>query len=890
MKALERSIGLVSVVAITIGAMLSNLFVLPGLAIPLTGSSMWAAFFVAGISIFPAALSKAELGTAMPVSGGTYVYIDRTFGPLAGTVMGLGLWLALLLKSAFALVGFSAYLSVLIEIPQKPVALILLAVVFGLNVLGIRKVGKVQLGIVVIAMIALVILFVWGAVGFDAALLEPSFTQGGMGFISAVAFLYVGFAGVTKIAAISEEVKDPKRNLPLGILISLVIIISLFGGVSLILVGNIPAEQLSGDLRSIHTLAAFLGGEIVGKVVAVIGGLTMLSMANSGLLSASRFPFAMSRDSLLPKTLSRVHSRFMTPIVAIIVSTVVIGLAVAFLEVERIAKLASSLKIVAFMAVNLAVVVLRESGTQWYRPTFRVPVYPLVQIFGILSGVILLMFLGVSGILALTAICVPGVVLFVTYGRKRTDRSGVFGRLGPRREIAAEASRLSGKFHISQLPLGASVVVPLLGRERSPETLVEFGAALADGKRIKVLQLTNVPEQLMIDAVVDDNTAETSLKRRIDALAQDQSLMMEFDSVATRDVVKTVHEVTTKVHCQWLVMEGRRAEERRWLFFNQLSWLINHLSCNLAIFNDAGVRYIREILVLTAPGPHDALVIDTADHLAQIYQAKITFVRFVPDNALPIVIQTETDYLDQLCQLSVHQPQRLTVRGSDLVTAIAAKTGAYDLLIMGALGASRLRDYLVGSPEDRLTRAASCSVLRVKTPPGTTHKPRNIPAPEKALRITSLLKEDRLQARLPSMRKDALFSHVAEVFGEIVPKVTTKEIEEALWIRERSQNTALGNGIAVPHATLAAADQQYLGVFVMSEPIDYQTADKQPVDVFFVTLGPASERYNHLRLLATISKLVTQTDLLGSLRSAADAGEMLGLFRSCEAELGLTTK
>ena len=884
MKALERSIGLFSVMAISMGAMLSGLFVLPGLAVSLTGSSAWAAFLIAGISILPAALSKAELATAMPVSGGTYVYIDRTFGPLAGTVMGLGLWISLLLKSAFALVGFGAYLYVFADVNVRTVALSLLAVVFALNVLGIRKVGKVQVVVVAMALVALLALVTWGSITFQADLLDPVFSNGGAGFVSATAVLYISYAGVTKVAAISEEVQNPNRNIPLGIMLSLVIVGVLYTVVTLILVGNVPAEQLHDDYRPIYTLAERLGGPVIGVIAAIVGILTMTSMANSGVLSASRFPFAMGRDNLLPSVFSRVHARYMTPVVGIGVTVMLIALAVIFLDVEKIAKLASSLKIGAFMGVNLAVIVLRESGAQWYRPTFRVPAYPFTPIVGILSGALLLVYMGVTGALALIVIAVPGIFLFFGYGRKRTDRVGIFGQLGPRPEIAAEASRLSGQFRVSQVPVGASVVVSLLGQERSPETLVELGVALADGQWVKVVHLTDIPEQIMLNAMLEEDAAATSLRRRIDALAQERSANVEFEPIVTRDVVKTVHTITSKLQCQWLVMEWRRAE-RGILFFNPLSWLIHHLSCNLAVFRHAGVRYIREILVLTAPGPHDALVVDTADHLADVYRANITFIRFVADDATPIIVQTEVDYLEQLRQLSTRTPNHIVVRGKDEVKTIAAKTASFDLLIMGALGPSQLRDYVVGSTEDRLTRVATCSVLRLRTPPGRTHKPRKRRRAETNLLITGLLKEDRVRANLPVMRKDALFSQFSQVFEGLVPAVSAREIEEALWVRERSQNTALGNGIAVPHATISATDRQYLGVFATEEPIDYQTPDGEPVDIFFVTLGPASERYNHLLLLAGISRLVVHTDLLARIRMAQSPEEILSAVGECESQL-----
>ncbi|MFT5433189.1 MAG: APA family basic amino acid/polyamine antiporter, partial [Myxococcota bacterium] len=143
MKTLERRLGLTAVLAISMSAMLgSGLFVLPGLAAAKTGPSIWLAYLVAGLCVLPAALSKAELATAMPTSGGTYVYLDRAFGPLAGTVSGLGLWASLLLKSAFALVGFGAYLSVLADVPLKITALCLLVVVLFINISGATAVGK----------------------------------------------------------------------------------------------------------------------------------------------------------------------------------------------------------------------------------------------------------------------------------------------------------------------------------------------------------------------------------------------------------------------------------------------------------------------------------------------------------------------------------------------------------------------------------------------------------------------------------------------------------------------------------------------------------------------------------------------------------------------------
>ncbi len=210
MKKLERSLSLWPVIAIGIGGMLgSGIFVLPGLAAAKTGPSVWLAYLLAGICVLPAALSKSELATAMPTSGGTYVYLERAFGPLVGTIAGIGLWLSLLLKSSFALVGFGAYLAVLAAVPVRPVAITFLFLILFLNILGVKKVGNVQLFVVSISLIGLGILLIFGIPAIDPLNLRPMFTEGTLGLGTATAFVFVSYAGVTKVAAIAEEIKNP---------------------------------------------------------------------------------------------------------------------------------------------------------------------------------------------------------------------------------------------------------------------------------------------------------------------------------------------------------------------------------------------------------------------------------------------------------------------------------------------------------------------------------------------------------------------------------------------------------------------------------------------------------------------------------------------------------
>ena len=391
MKKLERSLALPAVIAISLGGMLgSGIFVLPGLAAAKTGPSLWLAYLIAALCILPAALSKSELATAMPSSGGTYVYIERAFGPIFGTISGIGLWLAMLLKSAFALVGLGAYMLVVINMDQeltKYVALIFLAIIFFLNNTGVKKVGKFQLYAVGISVLSLILISFFGLQYMDPELLTPFKTKGNIGLLSTVAFVYLSYSGVTKVAAIAEEIKNPSRNIPLAMILSLVLITAIYVVVSFVLVGNIPVETLGNDLKPIYTLSLKMGGPIIGVLMALVGIITLISTANAGVLASSRFPFAMARDKLLPGFMSKIDKKYLTPVTTITITCVAMLFVILFLDVIKIAKLASAFKVMMFVSVNMAVIVLRETSAQWYRPKYKSPLYPYVKIFGILSEI-----------------------------------------------------------------------------------------------------------------------------------------------------------------------------------------------------------------------------------------------------------------------------------------------------------------------------------------------------------------------------------------------------------------------------------------------------------------------------------------------------------------------
>ena len=718
MKKLERTLSLPGAIAVSVGGMLSGIFVLPGLAVGITGSSVWLAFLVAALCILPAVLSKSELGTAMPKSGGTYVYIERAFGPLFGTIAGIGLWLSLLLKSAFSLVGLSAYLYVVVNIDEaytKAIALLALLLILLLNMFGLKKVEKTQLFIVSTSIISLIVIIALGFTSFDTKLTEPVFSDGTNGFIAGVAFLYISYAGVTKIAAIAGEITNPSKNLPLTMIISLFLITTIYCLVALALVGNVEASILATDIKPIHTLFQTIGGDTFGLIAGVVGTLTLLSMANSGVLASSRFPFAMSKDGLLPSYLAGINSKFMTPVSAILTTSTLIALAIIFLDVVKIAKLASAFKVLMFIFNELTVIVLRETNAQWYKPTFKSPMYPYVQIFGILSGIVLLAFLGVMPVVSVIGVVILGFLIFLVYGSK-SDRSGVassYGIVSFFRKDASKIREYSEETDSTEdaITTKAAVVVPLLGEETSPETLVEMAAALKSTNEVQAFDITEVPNQTDSSVFMEDSPESTSLKRRIKRLSDSKDLNVGFEAVVTYELSQTINKLSSQESCEWLVM-GWGARPNSGIFVsNPIGWLLANINSNLALFKDNGARYIGKVVLALRPGRKDKNFIGIANNICKYYGATLTLLHVVPEKSR--TTETIKHRSEEKLKQSKVSANVQVVKSSKPVDTIAEISASYDLLILGTPEKDNWIKVLFGGGKDKFTERAACSVLRI---------------------------------------------------------------------------------------------------------------------------------------------------------------------------------
>lgn len=460
---LRKELGLWDVYCISTGAMFSSgFFLLPGLATASAGPSTVLAYLLAGLLIIPSMLSMAELSTALPRAGGTYYFLERSLGPAMGTIGGIGTWLALVLKSGFALLGMGAYLAITPGIAPlfvggdatlwtiKALA-VALTVVFGaVNIVGAKESSKLQ-GLLVVTLLGILAFFVVQGLWYVFFKQEPGtvksqFTpflheeHGVMGLIGTIGLVFVSYAGLTKVASVSEEVKRPDRNLPLGMFLSLATATAVYVVGVFIMIAVLDADKLRSDYTPVATAAdAFfnwLPGSL-GLILIVIAALAAFaSTGNAGILSASRYPLAMARDRLVPAPLEKL-GRFGTPTAGIIVTCIMMIVFILLLSASGVAKLASAFNLLVFALVNFAVIIMRASRIESYDPGFRVPFYPWLPLLGIgISGWLIVEMGGLAIGFSLGVIGV-GAAWYMYYAHGKVSRYGaiyhVFERLGRNR-------------------------------------------------------------------------------------------------------------------------------------------------------------------------------------------------------------------------------------------------------------------------------------------------------------------------------------------------------------------------------------------------------------------------------------------------------------------------
>lgn len=419
------------------GAMISSgLFVLPGLVFAEVGPAMVLAYALAGVLVIPALLAKAELVTAMPKSGGTYFFVERSMGALPGTFAGLSNWLSIALKSAFALIGIGAFAQLIwpdIPIWQVKAIAIGFCVVFtAVNILSVKGVGRLQIALVVVLLAFLGVFIVLGLRSYglvsdpDHRPFAGFMSQDFMRLLGTAGMVFVAFGGLTKVTSIAEEVRKPGRNIPAGMFAAVVVVTLVYIAAVFVTIAVLEPDELRGSLTPLSLAAGKFLGQPGMILLSAAAMLAFITTANGGILAAARSPLAMSRDGLLPGAFQKVSKRFATPYVSILLTSGFMITVIAVLNIAELVKAASTMMLMLFVMVNVAVIIMRASHIQNYRPLFKMPLFPWLPIAGIIVYLILIADMisemGATPLLVLGVFMAVGLVWYFAYVRSRIRR------------------------------------------------------------------------------------------------------------------------------------------------------------------------------------------------------------------------------------------------------------------------------------------------------------------------------------------------------------------------------------------------------------------------------------------------------------------------------------
>jgi APA family basic amino acid/polyamine antiporter len=420
--ALRKELGLLDVFCLASGAMISSgLFILPGMAHARAGPAVIASYFLAALFALTGLLSQAELVSAMPKAGGTYFYVKRSMGPAMGTVDGLVTWFSLTLKSAFALVGMAAFTAYIVEIDIRLIALALGGVFMAINLIGVKEAARVQVALVTGLIIVLLLYVVRGAASVTVENLAPFVPFGAGAVLATTGFVFISYGGLLKVASVAEEVRNPGKTVPLGMILSLLAVGLLYVAVVFVTSGVLEDSVLNVSITPISDGAASFMGSGGRIALAVAAIFAFISTANAGIMAASRYPLALSRDGLLPGFLGGINERFNTPHFAIILTGAVMSVFL-FFKLDVLVKAASAVMILTYSFSSISIIILRESRLQNYQPVFRSPLYPWVQIVGIAGSALLLAGMGSAALATAGAALLAGFCVYWIYGRIRSGR------------------------------------------------------------------------------------------------------------------------------------------------------------------------------------------------------------------------------------------------------------------------------------------------------------------------------------------------------------------------------------------------------------------------------------------------------------------------------------
>ncbi len=710
---LHRSMGFTTALAIGVGTMIAaGIFTLSGLAIRNVGSSAIISFILAAIVSLFTALSYCEFVSIYPKSGEGYLYARKTFVAPLAYLVGVALFLGYVSSCSFYLSSLSVYFQEFIwHAPfEKLAGVVFLIALTFLNVKGTKESGVFQV-IVTAAKVALLIWFVAGGLRFlTVEDLVDKFNNNLGQILQTSTLVFITFFGFSAIAATAGEVKNPIKNIPKAIFWSMGIVSVLYVFVVFVLIASNLTEY---DEASMGIAAKkFLGS--IGGLVIVAGGLfSMISASNASIMAGSRVALAMSELGHLPKQLGKVHRKFSTPWIAVFVVGGLIMLFTVVLPLEELAHFADTVLLFALIMVNIALIVHRRRFPNLPRP-FKVPLYPLTPIIGILANLYLLIqLLNHPMPLSLAIFALVFCAVGFLYWK---------GTLKDEEKFKGDPSKVVLQMHAAdEREKSKTIMIPIADEEIMAE-VVNFAVNLAIKQDASVTALVAVkfPESKPLKFGSKDFQKEKRLLQLIQAEGEKLGTSIGTVLRVGHNTVKTILESAREADADLILMgwEGTVSSS-----VNVMGSVIDAVATNtkrdVMVFRPHPTKKVKKILLPSGGGPHAQAAEIYAGGLAKAMKGSLTILRIVRETTLSEEEQLEVNAkldlikkrIDEKCGLKIktkikHHPR--------IDAAIIEESLDYDTVFIGATKRSMYHHVLFGSIPETLAKELDTNIVIVK--------------------------------------------------------------------------------------------------------------------------------------------------------------------------------
>ena len=728
---LRRDLGLFDVTMIGVGAMIgTSIFVLIGVITDKVGPAVLLVFALNGFVTLFTAGTYAELGSTFPEAGGGYLWAKKSLRHPAAFMSGWMSWFGHTVACSYYSLGFGyAMVSMLgylgVDVPDRTDAILVklfaaVAILFfvSVNYAGVGATGKIG-GMVTVVQILILTFFIsfmilWGLHSYGVSIVnnfEPIFPAGkGFGEVFMVmGFTIVAFEGYEIIVQCGEEVKNPKKNIPRAIFISVGVAALLYLLVAIACLANFKWDWIGheGEVAVMEAAKAIIPD--FGAPLVIFGGiLSAMAALNATVFSSSRVSFAMGRDRSLPSLFGRVHTTRRIPHNAILITGLIMLFMAVFFDLEVVIGATSIMFLLLFAMANIASIRLRSRLTE-IDIGFKTPLFPLFPVAGLVS---------MSGMAIYLWFFMPSAWYIAAVWLAIGLASSSFAK-----PIEEEAPSIVQRKRIPQRPLTREQIeryrvflaLENLGDLRLVETAGVF-ARYFKGE-LTVNRIVEVPRTMPLEAISKDYVDEISegLKKAVKVAPS---------TVRVRPVVSVAYDVAGALLDQVrhesanLLVLGWKGTRRRGrtILGRNLDEVVRMAPCDIAIMKVKRLsKNIETILVVSGGFFETRKALLLALPIAKEFGAKIVILSVVTDEKQLELARGNADRLAKMCS-RVKVPNEVKFeRSRSLVNSVLARAQECDLLVMGAGPQSALERTLFGAVTDRIIRTVDVPVMIIKT-------------------------------------------------------------------------------------------------------------------------------------------------------------------------------